>query len=57
MKIDEKKDDLLWRLSVSERELVLIQGALREVVETIDDFEFYARVGGTKEEVNKLCLQ
>lgn len=44
-------------LDLSEEELRLILGALREIGQVVDDFEFYARVGGKKSEVNDLCVK
>ncbi|NTV15096.1 MAG: hypothetical protein HGA96_14395 [Desulfobulbaceae bacterium] len=41
---------------LTEDELRLVIGALREVVEVIDDFEFYARVGGEKKQASNLCV-
>jgi len=38
-------------------ELRLILASIREVGEILDEFEFYARVGGSKESVHRLCVE
>jgi len=56
MKIVYNGDDVA-RLDLSVDNLRLFQAGLREIGETIDDFEFFARVGGTKETVYELCVE
>ena len=55
MKIEKISNEKL-NVRLTEDDIRLVIGALREVVEAIDDFEFYARVGGEKKEASKLCV-
>ena len=43
-------------IRLTENQLRLMLGALREIGEAIEDFEFYARVGAQKSDVHKACV-
>ncbi len=52
-----KKEEVNIVVEFSEQDLRLILGSLREVGEAVEEFEFYARVGGKKTDVHKLCVE